>query len=301
MRALRAASEAQRRKLAVGLLRGLPREVRRKVVLKLLLADGVHRVDVERDGLWWTIDIRDEIGQEVFVSGSYQADMIEDTLAWLRRKRRTGKIVDVGANMGTTTLKFCRAGYHVVAIEPVPETFGMLAENVERNGYKQSVTLLERAISAEAGPVEMWTSTGTAVNEVRVGSHEPGFLEWGSRIEGIIKVDAAGLQRTLTDVAIEPSDVALVWSDAQGAEPHVVATGAALWESGVPLFIEVWPAGIDLHGGRASFLAELHRHFSSFIARDDIASGAERPIREFSEFVEDSLKADFYTDSLLIP
>jgi len=64
---------------------------------------------VRSDGFRWTADTGDEIGESIYVEGRYSHDEISAVLAWLGEgDKRT--IVDVGANVGTTTLPLARAG-----------------------------------------------------------------------------------------------------------------------------------------------------------------------------------------------
>jgi FkbM family methyltransferase len=300
---LRCGSDAQRRTIGEYALRHVSPEHRRTAVLGLLLGDGTRGLRVERDGLLWDLDVRDVIGQQMFVDGRYEGREVDALVEWLATRRGAdGVVVDVGANLGTTTLFFAAAGYRVVAIEPVPATFKLLVDNVSSNGFGERVICVQRAV-AEGATVEMWTAPGTAQSEVRVAGRDPGFAQWGATPDGTIDVPAEGLSDTLSGVCVAASDAALVWCDVQGCETIVIRTGAALWRAGVPLYLEVWPAGLALHGGVDAFVAEVERHFSCFLERDALLQPSRmtpRPISMFGDFVERP-QDTYYTDALLLP
>jgi hypothetical protein len=55
------------------------------------------------------------------------------------------------------------------------------------------------------------------------------------------------------------------WCDAQGSETDVIESGASIWRSGARLWTEVWPAGLERHGGIKRFDAAVRNHFASFV------------------------------------
>ena len=147
-----------------------------------LIAKEPMQLTCERDGLTWTVDTGDEIGRSVYLDGRYEGEEIEAVIAWLGEEHRS-MVIDVGANVGTTTIPFAKAGYNVVAIEPVPTTFAMLSRNVEANGFENQVRCVNRAISATSGRVDMWVTKGSGRSELAVGAQEPGFSQIRSQKE----------------------------------------------------------------------------------------------------------------------
>jgi FkbM family methyltransferase len=69
-----------------------------------------------------------------------------EMLAWSQFLRPGDIFVDVGANVGTYSIWAADLGAKVIALEPAEETYGLLAENVQLNGYDI------RTIMAAAGP-----------------------------------------------------------------------------------------------------------------------------------------------------
>jgi FkbM family methyltransferase len=59
--------------------------------------------------------------------------------------------LDVGANIGYTTLHLCRAMDKVIAVEPDPRSRKLLIKNIEINGFTDKVTFYDFAISDTNG------------------------------------------------------------------------------------------------------------------------------------------------------
>jgi FkbM family methyltransferase len=244
------------------LARDLTSDERRAVAAGLLELEGLT-ISFERAGIHWTTELRrDGIGYELLTMGGFQVDDTDRLVAWIDANRPGRRVVvDVGANIGTTAVPFALAGYDVLAIEPVPATFELLERNVADNGLGSRITCVRQAITSQPGPVEMVLAGSMGQSELAVD--RPGFLADGYDIVDRVEVMGGPLGALLEEHGVAPADVALVWSDVQGAELEVITTAAALWDVGVPLFVEVWPDGLDAHGGVAEFLAEVARVFTS--------------------------------------
>jgi FkbM family methyltransferase len=276
--------------LAAFLAHRLPQATARSLAGHVMSQD--HAIlEFERDGLRWKVDMGDEIGRELYATGSYEGEEIAAVLRWLDRK---GIIVDLGANIGTTSIPFALAGYDVIAVEPVPATFSMLSNNVERNGLADRITCIQSAVATHQGPVTMWTGFASGQAEVAVDG-ATGIERWGDRGELITVLGGP------VESIVGQSDVALVWADVQGSEIVVVETGAYLWERGVPLYLEIDPSSLELHGGLERFEQGVRRHFAAFLPRDDlITGGSEQDIARFGAFLA-TIDTDYYSDALLIP
>jgi len=70
---------------------------------------------------------------------------LPEMLAWRHALRDGGLFLDVGANVGTYTIWAAELGAEVIALEPAPDTFRLLQENIALNGY------LITAVRAAAG------------------------------------------------------------------------------------------------------------------------------------------------------
>jgi hypothetical protein len=86
-------------------------------------------------------------------------------------------------------------------------------------------------------------------------------------------------------------------------ESEVLESGAGLWQARVPLWVEVWPRGLNAHGGVDRFVAVAGRHFRHFLAQSRLMAGdakATQTIDELELLVR-SLKDKAFMDVLLLP
>jgi FkbM family methyltransferase len=74
---------------------------------------------------------------------------LPEMLAWRRALRRGGLFIDVGANVGAYTIWAAELGAEVIALEPAPDTFRLLQENIALNGYP--VTAVRAAAGDHCG------------------------------------------------------------------------------------------------------------------------------------------------------
>ncbi|MFA6165710.1 MAG: FkbM family methyltransferase [Gemmatimonadaceae bacterium] len=251
------------------MLHGLARlgERRRRILAwRVMQAAGVSEVTFTRDGLTWRVPAGDShIGFGLFVEGGFAQGAIEVLLAWLQAQGRApgpeDVIVDIGANIGTTCIPMVRAcGCRAVAVEPMPEIVARLRDNVDRNGMADRIVLVEAAIARTAGRVVM-----QAGHDIGAATVVPPLHAAAINRGDLADVVGMPLSELLTRAGVHPSEVALVWADAQGSESDVIETGEALWARGVPLWAEFEPGLLAQHGGVEAFFAATRRHFDRFI------------------------------------
>lgn len=266
------------------------------VGVRLMVAGGAREVTFERDGNVWRTELSDAIGHMLWCTGGYEVTEIQAVIGWLRAHGRdSGLVVDVGANIGTTSIPFAQAGYRVLAVEPVPRNFDMLRENAASNGFERQVQLVNVAVSTTAGEVQMWTGSGSGLAEVAIEGADPTSTRWGDRGE-LVSVPALPLDEILAAHAGELDDVVLIWCDVQGSEMEVIRSCPDAWTAGVPLYAEVEPLGLELHGGVSTFVDLVSRTFTSFVTSDDLKQ--RRPARRIADFelwvqtIEPSLHSD---------
>jgi len=266
-----------------------------------------REVSFERDGILWTVPVgRFSVAANCFVEGAHQSREIRAVLTWVARTGRLahprGALIDVGANLGSPGIPLARAtGLRVVSVEPVPATCAYLRQNVEQNGLAARVSAVNAAISTERGALEMVVHDDPARSEAVTGGVQ-GF--GAARAVGArVRVPAIPLDELVAEQGIAPAEVALVWSDTQGHEQQVIASGKALWAAGAPLFVELWPPGLAAHGGVDAFAATARSHFAGYVLRDDLlARGSDAPVRSM-ESLPATLAAlrDAHTDALFVP
>jgi FkbM family methyltransferase len=178
-----------------------------------------------------TDDVR--IGRRLFVAGGRNDAAI--LAKALRRLRKHGVrlppdplFVDVGANLGTTTIHALRRqGFaRGVALEPSPETFRTLRLNLAANDLLAQVDALQVAAGVAATRATLDTT------------RDPGRHRLGDSNDGPL-VDVVTIDSLVASGVIELARVGLLWLDVQGHEAEVLAGASSLVEKGVPTVVTV--------------------------------------------------------------
>lgn len=115
-------------------------------------------------------------------------------------------VVDVGAHIGTYTLRAAKAGADVVAFEPNPDSYRLLCENVKLNGFRH-VSCRNVALGSETGVAQLivpdvylgraWTSVGAQDSKgisVRLTRLDDEIPESPARPIDWLKVDVEGFE-----------------------------------------------------------------------------------------------------------
>lgn len=297
-----------RLQLVRGALRLLGTRRRRIVAWRALQESGLRSIEFERDGIVWNLPRWDEIiGFHLFVDGGFQRADIMALLAWAERQGvispRRQVVVDVGANIGSTSIPLARDGHcRVVAIEPTSENFRHLTLNIERNGLADRVTAVKRAVLATPGRITMSLPT------TNIGAH---FVLRGSTADAEPEehthretVDGDGLTAIVEAAGVALDEVAFVWADVQGCEADVIASGAALWARGVPLWAEVEPHSLAKQGSLETFAPLAARHFDRFIHASALVKGGDaavvQPIAELDDLIRAFTPNEGSTDVLFL-
>lgn len=92
------------------------------------------------------------VSEDIYVSKSLESSgiwepAITSFLYEVFTANRNLTFIDVGANVGYFSLMAAAAGVHVIAVEPIDENVSKLLVAVERNGFKDRVTVLQYAVS----------------------------------------------------------------------------------------------------------------------------------------------------------
>ena len=166
-----------------------------------------------------------------FQAAEHHAAMLGSLAALVTRHvPRTAPVIDVGANIGLSTILLARLTGHVTAYEPSPPNAAFLRRNLARNGIA-NVTVKEAAASSAPGTVSFHVAQYGAGSHVVAAGHVA-----GERI-GTVEVPAV----TLDDAELPSgTPVAFIKMDAEGHEPDVLAGARRLLARDRPLvFTEV--------------------------------------------------------------
>ena len=286
---------------------------RRNLAWRLLQSE-TDEVTFRRNGTLWTAKTSNAfIMAPLFSHGHYQGDEINALLNWINSRNRLtpsrNVILDIGANIGTTTIPFAqKTGAHILAIEPVPENFQLLERNVAQNGLAHRITCIQKAVSQQPGILEMAVPLGNDGGAFVHGNKSTGHSapSYDFDIRNVTQISVDTLANILNDCQISPREVAFVWCDVEGCEANVIETGAALWQEKVPIFLEISPSALKAQNCLQEFPGIIARYFDRFVASNELvrqsAAAEFRPISELSGVIADLLKTkDALTDVLLLP
>lgn len=215
---------------------------------------------------------RDPISETLFILRECELDVMIDAMDVVRRagggEPGEGVVVDVGANNGFVSIGMLERelAARAVAIEPEPENFARLEENLRLNGFEDRVTTVRTAVSDRHRTVTLEKSPDN-YGDHRVRSQPLDarelFAESGRET---VEVEARPLGDVLA--GLEPAfreDLRVVWIDVQGHEGRVFEGSRELFRSGVPVVSEIWPYAMRRAGvSEEAFqriVEDLWRHY----------------------------------------
>jgi FkbM family methyltransferase len=190
-------------------------------------------VGVETDGTIMFSATRDRtIGRSLYTRGWWDAEGLPKALRLAGVGLGEGRLmVEVGANIGTTTIQAAKLGARVLAFEPEPLNYRLLRANVAVNLLDDVVECVQAGCSSTDG------TTFMSLSSVNDGEHR--VSRAGDLSIAVVRLDSA-----LTARGIDPADVALLWVDAEGHEAEVLAGAPRLLAAKPPIVIEFWPQGL---------------------------------------------------------
>lgn len=262
-------------------LRGAPDDRRR--LARRVVHDGLRRAvpyigTADADGTVLFSGTADRtISRALFTDGAWDRRGLPDALdlAGLDLAGRT--MVEVGANIGTTTVQAARLGARVIAFEPEPTNYRLLRANVAVNLLDDRVTCVPAGCSSRGGPARL------ARSAVNAGDHRVSD-------DGDVGIDLVRLDDALAGHGIDPRDVALLWLDTQGHEPRVLAGAPDLLAARPVIVTELWPPVL---GDAVRELAALLAPYPTVL---DLRAGGPTTVEAAAR-----RWADGHTDLLLLP
>lgn len=205
-------------------------------------------------------------------SGKWASDTNEIILDFFAGTNGCGTYIDVGANIGLTTIPVAQnPGVHCIALEPEPSNFRYLSENVRANCPHGNVVLLEKAAFSSRATLQFELSP-TNLGDHRIRRTETeGLLN--EHLRRIIEVEADRLDDLVPKLTL-PLAVKI---DAEGAEPFIFAGGTKTLSQAGLLIVEIWPYGIDRMGGTVEPIGSLlENNFGSVcFSRTDVGKSPD--------------------------
>ncbi len=191
-----------------------------------------------------------EIGRAVFVHGHFEATTITLALDLLAaRGLEITKVLDIGANIGTTTIEILTLLPHATAecFEPEPFNHWLLTRNLAANGLHRA-RAHELALSDVDGTVEFELSDANA------GDHRVRMTEATGEFGEASRQTRSVPARRFDGLGIPVDGQTLAYVDVQGHEWNVLAGAASLTG---PVVVEFWPYVLERAGTLDALIARL--------------------------------------------
>jgi len=239
----------------------------------------------------------DLITGELLSKGHFQKDDVHSAVRIIQQLGlpTNGVFVDVGANIGTSSIYALKSGHFssALCIEPSPENIRFLRANLILNGLDRDVIIQNAAATFDEGEIDLY------LNKNNCGDHRA----WQSDQERqSIKIRGAPLDTLIREAGIDFSTISMVWVDTQGYEPFVFAGAPDLLTSSVPILCEFWPWGLARSSSVERMTDALKTYFTTFYDLAEDRARVQR-IEAIDDLAHSLLKTDHggsHTDVLLI-
>jgi len=216
------------------------------------------------------------VGREAFLFGGFDTNEMHKVFTLLSilgyQDFSAKTFVDIGANIGTTTLPaIMEWGFKdVIAFEPDPINFNLLQQNSLQNHVSLKVHAYNLALSDREAILDFELSTVNAGDHrIRIepgqGRHNDEHLDDLEEPRSIISVEATTFYAFILKHNISIDNFGLVWIDTQGHEGQVLEGAKTLTSSNVPVLIEYWPYALNRAQGLSHLETIIMENYSHFI------------------------------------
>jgi len=155
------------------------------------------------------------------------------------RGSRNPLVVDVGAYVGAYSLRACREGARVIALEPDPDNYAILRMNIELSGCADRVKPLMIVAGFREGLLPFYRGLSSDTSSI-----VQGFRVATSEVEAYVKVDT--LDNILAREGLAPhSRIDYLKIDVEGAEVDVLRGAEETLKRTRYLQVEVFDQNLD--------------------------------------------------------
>jgi len=155
-------------------------------------------------------------------------------------RRKMGMVIDVGAHIGIFTCLAASYADKVIAIEPCPDNFSLLKENIKLNGFK-NVIPIQMALAGRSGTRTLF------ISKYGTGNHS--LVPFDIKdIKDAIECKTCTLEELLKTYKIER--VSFMKVDCEGCEYEVL-------DSSRNILDKIERIAVDSHHGYTDKLVEL--------------------------------------------
>nr|WP_244952317.1 FkbM family methyltransferase [Ruegeria arenilitoris] len=219
------------------------KKTRREILRNLYENDVlVYRKLVDHFLIYYPHDV---IGESISAHGEFSRTSVRKLRDFLKRSDHPitdGSVLEIGANIGTHTIYFFKdiKARHVVAVEPDPENYEILSQNIKLNGLEDYVSLIKLGASNKPGQLPF---NKNSLN--RGGSH------FGDSSESAINVDVTTVDEIFKTNQKKLQDLKLIWIDVEGHELQVLEGAQETIQTQKPtVFMEYTPHADQFRNAR---------------------------------------------------
>jgi len=128
-------------------------------------------------------------------------------------------VIDVGGYIGETALFFAQRGARrVFCVEPTPDNFRLLEQNISQSSFKDKIVIIRAAILDKDGSVEFYMNNQRPSDNHVANYHD--FMKSHTRSDLKYNVQAMSFQSLLEYTGLEEVDV--VKLDCEGSEYDIL-------------------------------------------------------------------------------
>ncbi len=264
-----------KRRIFDWLITKIPEHFRSQMFLSLGQSVGVSTYTTHGSLGPFEGNIKDRMVQGYYLGHKNWAPWFQNILKNLIFKEGKGTFVDIGANIGLTTIPIAKArGINCIAFEPESHNFALLKRNISLNKQESTVQAHNIALFSADQELEF------ELSDENMGDH---------RVRASKKTDANNLfnetSRKITKVAARKLDgyidvktlqqPVVVKLDVQGSEVKVLQGAENFFEQVSYFFVEYWPYGIQRMGDEPKAFLDIIKKFPYGAIYDDNSESSE--------------------------
>lgn len=177
------------------------------------------------------VDIRSDIFRRIALEGSYELDLIKIMAQYLEKEKDA---IDIGANIGLFSVYFAKninENCKVLSIEPTPNAYKLLINNVTRNSCSNKIIFYNGALSDSEGKVTINFVEGKEEYS-SIGKINSDYI--GHIISNKISVQTTTLDKLVEQYNIKPGFIKI---DTEGAELLVLKGALETLEKFHPIIL----------------------------------------------------------------
>jgi len=176
------------------------------------------------------------VSKHLYLNGSFSIDVLENVLSILKKKKSLDVLIDVGANIGSTTIPALVRGYfkNAVCIEPDIDNYNILLANIYLNKLDiNKVKTFNFAVGSKDNEKLLFKKSKNNSGDHRIVSK--------NNLKNINLIKSYKLDTIIHESNTKISKNCLIWMDAQGYEPKIIVGSKKIVSLGIPMVIEIMP------------------------------------------------------------